>query len=241
MRFVLEAAAGALGGLLGWFVVGFLAAQLFTSIGGGREGANAMGGFFFVGPVGGIAGFAIAFWLARRALEGGGAAQPSSSAFASMAIALGVVLALGAAVIVALAAIRKPEATVNIRGREAASIEFEIFAPDAALGGRRPEEVISLSFYAADGHDERIEPVSWAANPGRGGVTLTGRVAIRERTREQYFLISVKGDEFKLYAEIPENMYRKGHWIPRLYLGRDESTPPEDLVRATCRYLPPPK
>lgn len=239
MRFVMEAVAGAIGGIAGWFVVGFLAAQLFSSIGGTREGANAMGGFFYVGPVGGVAGFVIAFWLARRILERGEPAASSAGGFASMMIALGAVLAIGVALVVAIAALRAPEATENLYGGEEGSIEFEIIVPDAALGGKKAGEVIALSFVAIEGHDERREAVTWSETRDRSGVTLAGRVTIRERTRESYIVIAVNGDEFKLYPEIPENMHRKGHWIPRLYLTRDGSQPPENLVRATCRYLPP--
>ncbi|MGK2857933.1 MAG: hypothetical protein ACSLFQ_12075 [Thermoanaerobaculia bacterium] len=239
MRFVLEALAGTIGGLVGWFVVGFLAAQIFTSIGGSREGANAMGGFFFFGPLGGIAGFAFAFWIARRYLERGADAAPSSNVFVETLVALVLVVGLGSVVLFGVARLMRPESTVNIAQGEEAAIEFEIRVPNAALGGRRASEVITLSFQAFEGHDERSEPVPWSEAAERGGVTLTGRVVIRERTREQYFVIGREDETFKLYADIPENMYRKGSWQPRHYLSNDASMQPGDTISATCRYVPP--
>lgn len=239
MRFVLEALAGTVGGLVGWFIVGFLAAEILTKTGGSREGANAMAGFFFVGPLGGIAGFVLSFWLARRYLERGSEVASSSNAFVSTIVALLLVVGLGSAVLFVVARVMRPDATVNIARGEEASIEFEIRVPNAALDGRRVADVITLSFRAVDGHDERLEPVTWNATPDRGGVTLTGHVVIRERTREQCFVIGCNGETFTLYAEIPENMYKKGSWQSRLYLSNDAATPIGDVVTITSRYLPP--
>lgn len=239
MKFVLESLAGLAGGIAGWLLVGFLAAQFFTSVGGSREGANAMGGFFFVGPIGGIAGFVIAFQLARRWLERGSSASPGS--FAATMVALGVVVALVAALLVAIAALRAPESREDLYGGEEGRIEFEIIVPAAALAGRAPAEILSVRYVAIEGHDERNEPLTWSEARGRDGVTLNGHVVVRERTTEQWFAIAIDGDEFKLYPDIPDNMHRDGTWIPRLYLTRDGKGSAGDFVRATCRYVAPAK
>jgi hypothetical protein len=89
MRFVLETLAGILGGLVSWFVVGFAAAQLFT-IGGDREGPREWPGFFVIGPMGEIVGFALC-WIARRSLERGTAA-PAPQAVVAMFMSLALQL-----------------------------------------------------------------------------------------------------------------------------------------------------
>ena len=59
MRFALETLAGIVGGLVGWLAVGLAAAQVLSAIYGDREGSAGMGGLFVIGPVGGVAGFAL--------------------------------------------------------------------------------------------------------------------------------------------------------------------------------------
>lgn len=239
MRFVLEALAGTVGGLVGWFVVGFLAAQLFTSIGGSREGANAMGGFFYVGPLGGIAGFVLAFWLVRKYLDRGAETAAAGNGIVSTIGALVLVVGLGSALLVLVARVMRPDSTINIAQGENASIDFEVRVPNAVLGSKPAADVISISFKAINGHDERLEPVTWSENRDRGGVTLTGSVVIRERTQEQYFVVATGGETFDVFARIPENMYKKGSWEPRLYLTRNDAAAMGDAVTITSRYLPP--
>ncbi|BDC50345.1 hypothetical protein F183_A26610 [Bryobacterales bacterium F-183] len=86
------------GGAALGFGVGYGAAELFTRLGGSREGANAMGGFFFIGPFGLIAGALATFGAVVR--YGGG-----SPAIAKWSlIGGGVVAALGSFLVLFLVA-----------------------------------------------------------------------------------------------------------------------------------------
>jgi hypothetical protein len=60
MRYVLGILSGLLGMLAGWFGLAFLIVSL---AGPDRDGGTAMGAFFNIGPIGGIAGFVAGFWL----------------------------------------------------------------------------------------------------------------------------------------------------------------------------------
>ncbi len=63
MRIILGILAGLLGMLAGWFGLAFLIVALS---GPGRDGGTAMGAFFNIGPVGGLAGFIAGVWLFSR-------------------------------------------------------------------------------------------------------------------------------------------------------------------------------
>jgi MFS family permease len=67
MRWMLAAVSGLVGGALCWSVVGYLAAEILTRAYGAQEGANAMGGFFFVGGLAGVLGLVLSAWLGWRA------------------------------------------------------------------------------------------------------------------------------------------------------------------------------
>jgi len=63
MRIVLGLLAGLLGLVAGWFG---LALAVIGLAGPDRDGGIAMGAFFQIGPIGGIAGFFAGLWLFRR-------------------------------------------------------------------------------------------------------------------------------------------------------------------------------
>ena len=63
MRFVLGLLAGLLGLLAGWFA---LALAVISLSGPDRDGGVAMGAFFGVGPIGGLAGFVAGVALFRK-------------------------------------------------------------------------------------------------------------------------------------------------------------------------------
>lgn len=100
--YLLALLAGLLGGAALGFCYGFGAAELFTKLGGSREGANAMGGFFFIGPFGLIAGFLASFGAVVR--YGGGS---TGIAKWSM-LGGGAVAALGAVLVLFLVAGHAP-------------------------------------------------------------------------------------------------------------------------------------
>lgn len=60
MRFILGFLSGVLGLLAGWFGLAFL---VVTLGGPDRDGGLAMGAFFNIGPIGGVAGFIAGVWL----------------------------------------------------------------------------------------------------------------------------------------------------------------------------------
>jgi hypothetical protein len=60
MRFILGFLSGVIGLLAGWFG---LAALVIGFSGPDRDGGTAMGAFFNIGPIGGLAGFAAGVWL----------------------------------------------------------------------------------------------------------------------------------------------------------------------------------
>jgi MFS family permease len=60
MRFVFGFLSGLLGALAGWFGLAFLVVSLS---GPDRDGGLAMGAFFNIGPIGGLAGFIAGVWL----------------------------------------------------------------------------------------------------------------------------------------------------------------------------------
>lgn len=63
MRFVLGLLAGLLGMLAGWFA---LALTIISFTGPGNAGGAAMGAFFGIGPIGGLAGLVAGIVLFRK-------------------------------------------------------------------------------------------------------------------------------------------------------------------------------
>jgi hypothetical protein len=60
MRIILGILSGLLAALAGWFGLAFLVVSL---AGPDRDGGIAMGAFFNIGPIGGLAGFIAGIWL----------------------------------------------------------------------------------------------------------------------------------------------------------------------------------
>jgi hypothetical protein len=112
--------SGILGLLIGLFGVGLSAAKVLEAIHGTREGAAAMAGFFYFGPIGGIAGTLIGVGLALR--FGGGSATWGKG----LMIAAAVITILGG-VLFAITAL--PDA----RPSYSHVIEFELEVPAAVL------------------------------------------------------------------------------------------------------------
>lgn len=110
-----------LGLVIGFCTVGFGAAMLLDSIRGSREGAAAMYGFFFFGPIGAIVGALLAAGLVLR--FGGGSAGLGNG----LMIGSGVVAVLGCLLLVVSASPDRPS--------YAHVIEFQMEVPAATLTG----------------------------------------------------------------------------------------------------------
>jgi hypothetical protein len=111
---------GIAGLVIGFFGVGLSAAKVLEAIHGTREGAAAMAGFFYFGPIGGIAGTLIGVGLVLR--FGGG----SGTWGKGLMIAAAVITVFGG---VLFAMIALPD----VRPSYSHVIEFELEVPAAAL------------------------------------------------------------------------------------------------------------
>lgn len=60
MRFIIGFLSGVVGALIGWFALAML---VIAVSGPDRDGGIAMGAFFNIGPIGGLAGFVAGIWL----------------------------------------------------------------------------------------------------------------------------------------------------------------------------------
>lgn len=158
--YLLALLAGLLAGAALGFGTGFGAAELFTKIGGSREGANAMGGFFFIGPFGLVAGFLAGFGAVVR--YGGG-----STAIAKWSLlGGGVVAALGAILVLFLIASQSPGRFSG--GGAAFVLEYELELPpeiDPAqvkygYHGEGPERVPSWTFPSVTRRDNGAHVVA---------------------------------------------------------------------------------
>ena len=239
MKFLLETLAALVGGLVGWFVVGFTAAQILESIYGSREGSAGMGGFFVIGPLGGIAGFALVFWLVRRRLEPVGSTTGLGTLL-RLVLALSIVVGVTWGAVSLLVAARRPQPWVGLKPGDQGRIEFRVQVPDTVTRGRPLADVIALSFSTTelDAHSE-VTPLAWNAAHETGFTTLSGSVPVATRPHEQYIVVKQAGEEYNFYAPIPPDMYSEGRWQDTVYLGRDPATPMSQRVSITCRYQPP--
>ena len=76
MRFIIGFLSGVLGLLAGWSA---LAALVVVLAGPDRDGGIAMGAFFNIGPIGGVAGFVAGVWLfIKIGLASQGASLPDA-------------------------------------------------------------------------------------------------------------------------------------------------------------------
>ncbi len=235
MRLFLETLAGIAGGVASWFIVGLAAGQILTTVQGDREGAAAMGGFFVIGPIGGIAGYAIAFWLARRALERG----TPGSGLLPMALSLLLVVGLGWVAVAVLSAVFRPKAWVDLEPGQRGGLEVRLRVPEKLLAGRPWSSVVGVQFKRMEEAGDDVAPVALTESRGSGTVTLSGRVDVARRPREQYFVVRDGRKSFDVYAQIPPDMHSAGGWQDEISLGSDPQVPMGDRVSISCRYVPP--
>jgi hypothetical protein len=236
VRFVLETCAALLGGLVSRAVIGIGSAYLF-SLGGDREGAKGMAGLFVIGPVGGMVGFVVCFWLARRLLEGSAAAG-LSAVVPPLALSLAIVLGVGWLGVTIVSTIFRPQ-WADLESGQKAGFEFRVQVPQHLLKGKPVSDLVSLQFKSMyDAGPDVVTPVTWTEKRSFGRATLTGRVDIPRRPREQYFVIRQGSESFDFYARIPADMRKAGRWEDEIYLGSDPALPMGDRISITCRYVP---
>lgn len=160
MIYLLALLAGVLGGAALGFGVGFGAAELFTKLGGSREGANAMGGFFFIGPFGLVAGFLAAFGAVVR--YGGGSIAIAKGSF----IAGGTVAGLGTLLVLFLVASQSPRLLTG--GAPDYILEYELELPPGidpmqvkyGYHGEGPEQFPVWTFYRSTKQDSGANVVA---------------------------------------------------------------------------------
>jgi MFS family permease len=133
-----------LGGVVGFFAMGFGAASVLTSALGSRDGGPAMSGFFGFGPIGGIAGALLGVGLVLR-FAGGSAGWGKG-----LLIAAGALLALGGILLVASLPNRGPAYSYII--------EFQLEYPAAILTGVNIPS--SDAMWGAAGDDLDDKPIS---------------------------------------------------------------------------------
>jgi len=238
MRFVVATLAGIAGGLAGWFAVGSAAAWIFTRTGGDHDGGRSMAGFFVIGPVGGVLGFALAFWLAHRFLGRGAAPVSSSTVLVQVVLALAVTAAVGWGLIQAVVAVRRPDPWSDLTKGEAGAVEFDVHVPASALGGKPVAEAVSITFKTSDDDGDHVAPVTFREARAGGGARLTGSVPLDHRPRAQYIVVTHGGESIEVWAKLPNDMHRKGSWDDTLYIGRDPALAMADRITITSRYVP---
>jgi hypothetical protein len=238
MRFALSLLAAIVGGFAAWLAVGFAAGGVLSALHGNREGAAGMAGFFVIGPVGAVLGFALTFWFAHRFLGRGAAPVASSSVLLQAVLALAVTLAVGWGLIQAVVAVRKPDPWSDLAKGEAGAVEFDIHVPASALGGKPAAEAVSLAFKTSDDDGDHVAPVTFREARAGGGVRLTGSVPLDHRPRAQYFVVTHGDESVEVWAKLPTDMHKKGSWDDTLYIGRDPALAMADRISITSRYVP---
>ena len=188
----MQALRAFLGGLLG-LVIGAIGAAFVSDIVMGWygvsdfEGGRGMAAVFLWGPLGGIVGLGLGIWLGlrlgrRRAPER--AARVPSHTPRNVAIAIGGIVALGAAIL-AIQYYSVPH-RLEYDG-SGASLEFELRAP-ARLAATLDRAAIEVSLDT----DLNQMPGTWSEAPARiegEWVALAGEVELYYRTAQRLLVI----------------------------------------------------
>jgi hypothetical protein len=150
-RLALSCFGGIVFGATFWVVFGAIAAIIFSRMpGGSREGAGAMTGFFFVGPLFGVVGLGLGAWLTWRLL-----ADPARSGAVSMGlISLLVILIIGVSI-----ALRPTIVVPDDYPGMTADFEVEVSFPQSASDSLNGRERLEFEWRAGDGTE--------VANPER--------------------------------------------------------------------------
>jgi hypothetical protein len=186
MRFILGLLSALLGMLAGW---AGLAALVVTLAGPDRDGGIAMGAFFNIGPIGGIAGLIAGIWLFMRlglvrnatpqqATETSDAA-PRPAARLSLAFAIPVLLiTAGLAWWGWYELIRSPYLS---HGFMTLDIEFRL---PAGMTLPDKEEDLKIAVEEAQGYANALLPANWRAHDGdRRAIIASASLSYKTRHR----------------------------------------------------------
>jgi hypothetical protein len=180
------------GAVIGFFSVGFAAARILVAALGNHDGGSDMGGFFFFGPIGGLAGALLGVGLVLR--FGGG----SPAWGKGLIISAGVLTGLGA---ILLAATASPDHGPSY----AYVIEFQLDVPQATLAG--VDIPGAYAMWGAAGGDADDKPISqfFEKTCDDKSCVLPGSIAALGPM-----------DNFRVTAHIGPKKYRYPLALPRL-------------------------
>lgn len=175
MRFILGLLSALLGALAGW---SGLAALVVMLAGPDRDGGIAMGAFFDIGPIGGVAGLVAGVWLfVRFGLIRHAAPQPASvtsSAASRPKARLSLAFAIPVLLITAGLAwwgwyefIRSPYLS---HGYMTLDIEFRL---PAGMALPDKEEDVHIEVEEAQGYANAMLPANWRAHDGDRRAIIT--------------------------------------------------------------------
>lgn len=184
-RFLVSGFGALVLGALFWGVFGWIAAVLGSrQPGGDREGAAAMGGFFFIGPIFGIAGLLLGFWLVYRLT-----ADPTRIGTAALTI-FGVLAVFGIGVFLALRPVRVERD--DFPGKRA-SLQVEVSFPAEVATGFQPSDRLEFELRSGDGTE--VTPGLLPQTRREGGrVVVPGAFPIRELPRTKLLAV-MKNDQ----------------------------------------------
>ncbi len=183
-RILLTLLGAVLTGALSWSIVGATAAWYFTRTGGSREGANAMGGFFFVGGLAGLAGLIGGGWLLWNL-----AANPARHAFLGWSLAGAAAVLIGGWV-VAMQPVHDPGIAWPKGMRGEAQVEVRM--PAARVGDAKPG-MFRFDFRCG-GYTLEARPNPAQFRSEAGWTVIPGAFTLRDR--QQTFLFAVmRGEE----------------------------------------------
>ena len=168
MRFILGFLSALLGALAGW---AGLAALVVMLAGPDRDGGIAMGAFFDIGPIGGVAGLIAGIWLFVRfgLVRTAAPPQPAESSDAAPPRAARLSAPFAATVLLAVAVlgswgwyefIRSPNLS---QGFMKLDIEFRL---PAGMTLPDKEEDVHIEVEEARGYADPMLPANWRAHDG---------------------------------------------------------------------------
>ena len=188
-----------------WILCGSAAAIIGSRGSGAREGAGAMGGFFFIGPMFGVAGAIAGGWLVWRLL-----ANPAWNERVGFTL-VGVLVALVVGVFVAM----QPTYHVvdDYPGRKA-ELEVEVRFPAGAVDAIEARDNVQYELRAGDG----TEHVSWKRDQMRreGDRTIVpASFPTRQRPRTKLLAVMKNDEQLMCYTlNVDGELDRTTEWSP---------------------------